>query len=325
MRHPQFEDVLRAKKTIAPHLGRTPLVAYPMLDQLVGTCVWVKREDTQPTSAFKVRGGVNFMASASLGSPDAGANATGIISCSTGNHGQSMAFAASRFGVRCTIGVPTTANPIKIAGMKAYGADVRLHGQDFDEAREYVEKVAKAEGLRYVHAANEPLLIAGVATHTLEIFEDLPDVDVIFVPLGGGSGAAGASIVAKTLRPQTRVIAVQSAQAPAAAESWKQKAICRAPIRSHAEGLQTGVGFELTQAILWELLDDCVLVDDREIDRAVLAYLETAHVLAEHAGAAPLAAALAMKEQLAGKKVALILSGANITPAQLDGTRARVG
>jgi threonine dehydratase len=320
MRQPRFEDVLRAKKTMAPHLGRTPLVAYPMLDALVGTRVWVKREDTQPTSAFKVRGGINFMASLTA---DA-AKTNGIISCSTGNHGQSMAYAAARFGVRCTIGVPVTANPAKIAGMKAYGAEVLLHGKDFDEARAHVEQIAEAEGLRYVHAANEPLLIAGVATHTLEVFEDLPDVDVVIVPLGGGSGAAGAAIVAKTLRPETRVVAVQSAQAPAAAESWKAKAIRSVPIRSHAEGLQTGVGFELTQRILWELLDECVLVDDREIDEAVLAYLEAAHVLAEHAGAAPLAAALRIKDRLAGKKVALILSGANITPAQLEATRARV-
>ena len=319
MRQPRFEDVLRAKKTIAPYLGRTPFVVYPALDELVGTRVWVKREDTQPTSAFKVRGGINFIASLTAGGR---ARNTGIISCSTGNHGQSIAYASARFGLRCTIVVPTTANPMKIAGMKAYGAEVRLHGKDFDEARACAEEIADAEALRYVHAANEPLLISGVATYTLEIFEDLPDVDVIIVPLGGGSGAAGAAIVAKTLRPQTRVIAVQSAQAPAAAESWKAKAILSAPIRSHAEGLQTGTGFELTQAILWELLDDCVLVDDAEIDRAVLAYLETAHLLAEHAGAAPLAAALGMKESLAGKTVALVVTGANISPAQLERARS---
>jgi threonine dehydratase len=319
VQRPTLSDVFQAKNTIAPHLARTPLVAYPLLDALVGARVWVKREDTLPTSAFKVRGGVNLVAGLS-----AEERARGIVGSSTGNHGQSMAFAAARVGVRCTVCVPESANPSKVAGIRAFGANVHLHGKDFDEARLFCEQLAAAEGMRYVHSANEPLLIAGVATHTLEIFEDIPDVDYVFAPLGGGSGAAGAAIVAKAIRPETRVIAVQSAKAPAAGQSWKERKLVEAPIRTYAEGLQTGVGFELPQTILWDLLDDCLQVEDPELDAAVVAYLEHAHVLAEHAGAAALAGALRMKDALAGKKVALILSGANLTPAQLDATRARL-
>jgi threonine dehydratase len=202
--------------------------------------------------------------------------------------------------------------------MRAFGAEVHLQGADFDDAREFVETLATERGLRSVHSANEPLLIAGVGTHTLEIFEDVPDVDYVFVPLGGGSGAAGAAIVAKTLRPSTRVIAVQSAQAPAGFESWRGRELVEAPTRTIAEGLATRMAYDLTQRILWDLLDDFVLVDDSELEAAVVLYLQHCHVLAEHAGAAALAGAWKLRDQIAGQKVAVILSGANITLPQLQ-------
>ena len=310
---PSFEDVLRARRTIAPFLSRTPLVSYPLLDEIGGASIFVKREDTNPTSAFKVRGGINLVANLM---PEE--RQRGIIGSSTGNHGQSIAYASRLFGVRCVVGAPKTANPAKVAAMRAFGAEVVLHGADFDDAREYVETLAAERGLRYVHSANEPLLIAGVATYTLEILEDVPDLDCVFVPLGGGSGAAGAAIVAKTLRPATRVIAVQSAQAPAAYESWRARSLLEAPTGTIAEGLQTRTAYELTQRILWDLLDDFVLVDDTELEAAVALYLQHCHVLAEHAGAAALAGALKLRQQIAGKKVALVLSGANITLPQLQ-------
>lgn len=310
---PAFEDVLKARRTIAPYLARTPLVSYPLLDELAGASIFVKREDTLPTSAFKVRGGVNLVANLT---PEE--RARGIIGSSTGNHGQSIAYASRLFGVRCVVGAPESANPAKVAAMQAFGAEVHLHGADFDDARAYVETLAAERGLRYVHSANEPLLVAGVGTYTLEMFEDVPDLDYIFVPLGGGSGACGAAIVAKTLRPSTRVIAVQSAQAPAGYESWRGRALVEAPMRTIAEGLATRMAYEMTQEILWDLLDDFVLVDDSEIESAVVLYLQHCHVLAEHAGAAALAGALKMRNEIAGRKVAVILSGANITLPQLQ-------
>ena len=171
--------------------------------------------------------------------------------------------------------------------------------------------------MRYVHLANEPLLISGVATQTLEIVEDMPGIEVIFVPLGGGSGAAGACIVAKAINPNIQVIAAQSEQSPAAYLAWKSHSLGKAPNTTVAEGLATGEAYQLTQEILWDLLDEFALVRDREILAAIGILLEKAHTLAEPAGAAALAGAVKLKETIRGKKVAVIVSGCNITLAQI--------
>lgn len=309
---PTLRDVLEARRAIAPYLPRTPLYSYPSLDDVVGTQVYIKHENHLPIGAFKIRGGVNLV---SRLSPEE--RSRGVITASTGNHGQSIAYACRRFGVRCIIVVPEGANPGKVESMRALGAEVVFHGQDFDEGRAYVERRSAEEGLRYIHSANEPLLIAGVATHTLEVLEDAPDVEAIIVPVGGGSGASGACIVAKSVNPGIRVIGVQAEAAPAAYLSWKDGRIAEAPMRTDAEGLATRVGFELTQDILREHLDDFILVSDREIDHAVYVYLEKTRNLIEGAGAASLAAALRMRERLRGQKVALIASGGNISVVQL--------
>lgn len=312
MEPPTFQDVLKARKTIAPYLKPTPLVSYPALNELLGAKAFVKREDCQPISVFKVRGGINLVANLSLEE-----RRRGVITASTGNHGQSLAYAARMFGVRCTVGVPQGANPLKVEAMRRLGAEVLFHGAAFDQTREHVERLAREQGLRHVHPANEPLLIAGVATQALEVLEEVPDLDFFFVPLGGGSGAAGACIVAKALGTGTQVVAVQSAQAPAGYLSWKERRIAQAPMRTTAEGLATGQGYELPQRVLWDLLSDFLLVDDAAIHQAIAVYLERCHALAEPAGAAALAGALQVRERLAGKKVGLILSGANITLEQL--------
>ena len=166
---------------------------------LVGADVLVKHENHLPTGAFKVRGGLNLVGQLW---PDE--RARGVITASTGNHGQSIAFAGRRFGVEVTVCVPEHANPAKLGSIRALGAEIVEHGRDFDEAREYCERLAREQGLRYVHSGNEPHLIAGVGTHTLEILEQEPAVDAIVVPIGGGSGAAGACIVAKALSPAVR-------------------------------------------------------------------------------------------------------------------------
>ena len=188
---------------------------------------------------------------------------------------------------------------------------------DFDEARVYCETLAREKNMRYVHSGNEPLLIAGVGTIALEIFEDAPEVGTIFVPVGGGSGAAAACLVAKTINPQVRVIGVQAERAPAAYKSWRAKKLLEDRMETEADGLATRVAFELPQRILWQLLDDFVLVTEEEIRRALILFIERAHTLAEGAGAAPLAAALKMREQLLGQSVALVLSGGNVTVEQL--------
>ena len=309
---PTFDDVLAARERIRPYLKPTALHRYPALDELVGAETWVKHENHQPICAFKIRGGINLVAQLTEDE-----RRRGVITASTGNHGQSIAYASRLFGVRAIICVPEGANPVKIKSIRGLGAEIETHGKDFDEAREHCEQLAAEHGYRYIHSANEPNLIAGVATEALEIMEAKPDIEVIIVPLGGGSGASGSCIAAKAMNPDVKVIAVQSAEAPAAYRSWKERRLVTDQMGTIAEGMATRVAFELPQRILREKLDDFVVVPDSEIRTAVRLMIETTRNLVEPAGAAPLAAALQLKELLRGQRIALILSGANITPAQL--------
>jgi threonine dehydratase len=201
--------------------------------------------------------------------------------------------------------------------MRGLGAELVFHGRDFDDAREHCEQLAEERGLRYVHSGNEPLLIAGVATATLEILEQDPQVDVIIVPIGGGSGAAGACVVVKSIDRAIKVIGVQSEAAPAAFRSWQERRLVEDRMETFAEGLATRTAFELPMRILWQWLDDFVLVSDDEIREAQAAMIEATRNLVEAAGAAPLAAALRLGEQLSGKRVALVLSGGNASREQL--------
>jgi threonine dehydratase len=305
-------DVLEARRRISRHLRATPLYPYAGLDELVGAEVWVKHENHQPVGAFKVRGGINLVSQLSDDE-----RARGVIAASTGNHGQSIAYAARLFGVTARICVPEAANPVKLAAIRALGAELIEHGRDFDAAREHCEGLAAEHGYRYVHSGNEPLLIAGVGTETLEILEDRPDLEAIIVPIGGGSGAAGTCIVAKAIRPEIEVIGVQSDAAPAAFRSWQARALLDGDNATFAEGLATRVPFELPQQILWEHLDDFVLVSEEEIREANRLMIEHTRNLVEPAGSAPLAAALKVRDHLRGKRIALVASGGNISPAQL--------
>jgi threonine dehydratase len=311
-REPTLADVLEARRRISPHLRPTPLFGYASLDELLGAEVVVKHENHQPVGAFKVRGGVNLISQLSPEERE-----RGVITASTGNHGQSIAYAARLFGAPATICVPEHANPVKVASMRGLGAELVFHGRDFDEAREHCEQLATERGYRYVHSGNEPLLIAGVATETLEILEEQPQTDVIIVPIGGGSGAAGACIVAKAISPAIKVIGVQSEAAPAAFRSWEARRLVVDRMQTVAEGLATRTAFELPQQILWRWLDAFVLVSDDEILSAQTLMIEATRNLVEAAGAAPLAAALRLREELGGKRVALILSGGNASRAQL--------
>jgi threonine dehydratase len=308
-----FADVLRAKQRLRPHLARTPLHSYPALNAFLGALVYIKHENYQPVGAFKVRGGINYCSQL-----PAEARARGVISASTGNHGQSIAYGARLFGIPARIVVPERANPGKVAAIEGMGAQIIAHGSTFDEARLHCEALAQSEGYRYIHSANEPLLIAGVATETLEMLEDEPDLEVIIVPIGGGSGGAGACIVAQAINPAIKVIGVQAAASPAAYESWRTRQLAEAANQTFAEGLATGTGFAMTQQILWEGLHDFLLVEEQEILQAMVWMIEHAHTLAEGAGASPLAAAYRLREQLQGKKVGLVCSGGNTSLAHLE-------
>lgn len=320
MEQPTFTDVLLAHQRIRPYLPRTPLHTYPALNALVGTQVYVKHENYQPVGAFKVRGGINLMSQLS---PED--RARGVIVCSTGNHGQSIAYAGRLFGVKVRIVVPEGANPGKVAAMQGMEAEVIFHGAKFDDAKAHCEALAKEHGYRYIHSGNEPLLIAGVATETLEMLEDQPDLEVIFVPIGGGSGVAGACIAAATLNPSTRIVAVQSEAARAGYISWKERRIESSPDGTFAEGLATGRGFELPQEIMWKYLHEFVLVRDEEIKQAMIWMIEHAHTLAEAAGSATLAAAYQMRQELKGKKVGIVCSGGNTSLEHLRQALSLVG
>jgi threonine dehydratase len=305
--------ILAARKRIAPYLKPTPLYYYPLLSDLVGAKIHVKHENYNPTGAFKVRGGINL-----IGSLSAEEKARGVVTASTGNHGQSIAYAGWLFGVRVVIGVPENSNPSKMAAMKSWGAEILIHGKDFDEARVRVEQYAAEQKMRFIHPANEPLLIAGVATAALEALEVLPEAEFLFCAVGGGSSCSGAILVAKALKPSLQVIGVQAAGASSAYESWRQKKlITTGRSDTFAEGVQTRVAFEMTQNILWENLRRFVLVEEEEIRQAMIHYLEKARTLAEGAGAAPLAAALKCRDEIRGKNVILYLSGGNESRATL--------
>jgi threonine dehydratase len=309
---PGFRDVLDARLAIAPYLTETPLRRYPALDETVGVELVIKHENHQPTGAFKVRGGINLVSRLNPAQ-----RARGVYAASTGNHGQSVAYAAELFDVAATIFVPTGANPVKVSSMRAMGATVIEHGVDFDEARERCAEVAAERGGRYVHSGDEPLLIAGVATATLEVFDRDPGIEVIVVPVGGGSGAAGACLVAKAIDPRITVIGVQSEAAPAAYRAWRERRAVSDEMRTFAEGLQTRVSFELPQRLMAEYLDDFVLVSDDELRAATLQLIELTRNLVEPAGAAPLAAIHRLGTRTAGRRVALMCSGGNISPGQL--------
>jgi threonine dehydratase len=319
MKPPVFEDVLSARKRIAPYLLRTPMHSYTAINDLIGTEVFIKHENHQPTCAFKVRGGVNLVSQLSEEE-----RRRGVISASTGNHGQSVAFAAQLFGVKARIVVPEGANPGKVASMRGMSAEVVFHGERFDEARLHCEELARTNGYRYIHSGDEPMLIAGVATEALEMLEDEPALDVIIVPVGGGSGVAGVCLASRAIKPELEVIGVQSESSPAAYESWRQKRLVEAPDRTIAEGLATGTAFSLPQQMMWEMLNRFELVTDDNIQQAMIWMIERAHTLAEAAAAAPLAAAFLLRNELQGKKVGLVCSGGNASLEQLKGALARV-
>ena len=278
----------------------------------MGCTTYVKHENHQPIGSFKVRGGINLIAS--LNEKE---RQRGVITASTGNHGQSIAYAARLFEVEARVVVPEGANPGKVEAIRNFGGEVIFHGRDFDDARLYTEQQAEEHGYRYIHSANEPLLIAGVGTYAVEILEVQPEIETIIVPVGGGSGASGVAIVAKAHDEMIEVIGVQSEKAPAACLAWKQGRPVEAETGTFAEGIATRFSFELTQAILQDLLDDFILVSDHDLKGAIVQLLKKTHNLAEGAGAASLAAALKLSDRLAGRKVALILSGGNLSLEKL--------
>jgi threonine dehydratase len=309
---PAPRDVYEARRVVSRHLPRTPLVRSEPLSARLDADVYLKREDTLPTGAFKVRGGVNLVARL----PDEFRD-PGLVAASTGNHGQSVAYAGREFGVPVVVAVPEDANRDKVAAMEALGARVEHHGADYDEAREWAESLAAEEGYRYVHSANEPRLIAGVGTAGLEVVEELPAVDTLVCPVGGGSSAAGYCLTAGAVGGAD-VIGVQAAGADAMYRGFHEGHLDpQETVATTAEGIASRVPFALTMEVLRERLHDMRRVTDDAIEDAMALCLREDHLVVEGASAAAVAAALDMGDELAGRTVVLQLSGRNVETGKL--------
>ena len=311
MDDPSFDGIRAARDLITAHLPPTPMWSYPALDALAGATVLVKHENVQPVGAFKVRGGLTL-----LSTMDPQRRRRGLVTYSTGNHAQSIAYACAVHDVPCTVVMPATAAAEKIRAVRGLGAAVELHGAGMADAQRHAEALA-ADGATLVSPGDEPALIAGVGTAYLEILEARPDLDAVVVPIGSGTGAAAAGLVAAALAPHCRVIGVQSAASPAGHDSWRSGELLRRPDGTRHGGLATGRGFALPQRLMRGTLADFVLVTDDDITAAQRVYATHAHTLAEGAGAAALAAVLTRPEMVAGQRIAVMCCGGNASAAEI--------
>jgi threonine dehydratase len=300
-------EVEAAARRVYAAMPPTPQVAWPLVAKRAGAEVWVKHENHTPTGAFKVRGGLNLLGQLA----DSLAPPAGVASATRGNHGQSLAFAARRHGLACTIVVPHGNSRSKNAAMRAYGAELIEHGRDFDEARVHAHEVARERGLAFVGPFERPL-IAGVATYALELFRAVADLDRVYVPIGCGSGICGLIGVRDALGLSTAIVGVVSTGANAYAQSFRARSPIETPSAvTMADGMAVRVPVPAALEILWHGAEDVIEVDDAAIGEAMRALFDDAHQVAEGAGAAPLAALLADPAR-AGRRCAVILSGGNV-------------
>lgn len=317
-----LENIRAAREVVYRSLKPTPLAEYPLLAREIGARVFLKHENHQITGAFKIRGGLNLMSHFARDRAH-----EGVITATRGNHGQSVALAASRYSIPATIVVPFGNNPEKNEAMRAFGARLIEYGRDFDEAREEAERLSKAENLRYIHSANEPHLINGVGTYALEIIEAMQErgekADAVFVPIGLGSGICGVITAFRALSPETKIIGAQAEGAPSIYLSWKEGRIVETKdAHTFADGVATRVPAALTFDIIRgsdgrKGVDEIVLVSDSEIIRAIRLLWRTTHNLVEGAGAAATAATIRLRERLEGQNVVNVLTGANLDTASI--------
>lgn len=303
-----LQGIMAARPVVSRFLKPTSLVHYPELSERLGFQAYIKHENHHPTGSFKVRGGINFMHHLPQAKRE-----KGVLTATRGNHGQSIAYAAAQSGVKATVVVPHGNNPEKNSAMRAFGAELIEHGTDFDEALALCETLQAERGLYYVHPCMEPALFHGVGTYSLEIFEHLPDVDAIIVPIGGGSGCCGAITVSKAINPDVKVIGVQAENAPAIYRSWKTgQRVETDSCDTVADGLATRVPFSLPLSIIRKGIHDIVLLSEAELEEGIRLALRWTHNLAEGAGASPIAAAHKLTGTLAGKRVVMVMTGANL-------------
>jgi threonine dehydratase len=310
---PSLAELDAAAQVVYRAMAPTAQLSWPLLNAELGTQAWVKHENHSPLGAFKVRGGLVYMEALARRAP----GLAGVVAATRGNHGQSVAYAAARHGLRATIVVPHGNSQEKNAAMRALGADLIEHGQDFQESRAHARVLAETTGLHQVPSWH-PDLVAGVASGWLELLRAAPAVDLLLVPIGQGSGICGAIAARAALGSQARIVGVVSAHAPAYLHSWRARAACTAPVATVlADGLACSTPDPQSLDWIYDAVDDIVTVTDDEVARAMRLYFRATHNLAEGAGAAPLAAALQLRArgQLAGRTLGLPLTGANVDSA----------
>lgn len=310
-----FADLLAARARISPYLGGTPLRRYAPLDELVGhgLQVLVKHENHLPTNAFKARNAMSLMTTLSEEE-----RRRGVVAATRGNHGAGLAWAGSLLGVPVTICVPRGNNPEKNAAIRGYGAELLELGEDYDETAAHTARLVEERGLVLAHSTNDARIMAGAGTLGLELFEQAPDLDAVVVAIGGGSQAVGVIVAAQELAPRARVYGVQAAGAPAIHDSWHRgERLTTASAITIADGLATRATYDTSFATLRAGLAGFVLVEESEIVEAIRILLSTTHNLVEGAGAAGLAGLRKLAPELAGQRVAIVLSGGNLDAATL--------
>lgn len=310
-----FEDVLAARRRLMPHLPKTPLRSYPALDEAVGRGirVLVKHENHNPTNSFKARNGLSLVSSL-----PGETLRRGLVAATRGNHGLGVAWAGSLLGARVTICVPTGNNPEKNEAMRGFGVELIEGGRDYDDVVRAADALRAERGLHMAHSTNDPAVIAGAATLTLEILEETPHIDALVIGVGGGSQAVGAMVVARERRPDLKVYGVQAERASAIHDSWHEgRRVSRESADTFADGLATRNTYEMTFPALQAGLAGFVKVSEAEIAAALRLYLKATHNLAEGAAAAGLAGLFRLREALAGKTVGVVLSGSNIDSVTL--------
>ncbi|HOC74900.1 MAG TPA: threonine/serine dehydratase [Deltaproteobacteria bacterium] len=309
-----FRNILRARSAISHYIHRTNLIYSSELSRIIGCEAFVKHENHLPTGSFKIRGALNFFQT--IPKEDV---ANGVLVSTRGNHGLAMAWAGQWFNTPCTVVVPENNNPEINRIIESFGAELIVHGHDFYDAQFYCDELVAAAGYYYVEQGNEPEMLNGIGTMGLEIFEDLPDVDVIICPIGGGAGCASLLRVVQAINPEVQIVGVQAAKAPAFSRSLEQgEWVVLDEADTIADGLAARSVFQLPYVIMKDHVKDVVLLNEDEVLEGIRLALGTTHNLAEGAGAASLVAAVKIKERLQGKKVVLVMSGGNLDRAQLE-------
>lgn len=306
--HPTLTDIELAARVVYSAMPATPQYCWPLLCERLGTEVWVKHENHTPVGAFKIRGGLVYFAEIAKTSQ----GLKGVISATRGNHGQSVGYAARRHGIPATIVVPHGNSVEKNAAMRALGVDLIEHGNDFQSAREHAETLAHERSLHMVPSFH-PLLVAGVATYSMELLRAVPDIDIVYVPIGLGSGICGMLAARDALGLKTDVVGVVSAHANAYAESFSARRPVESPVTTRiADGMACRIPEPAALDAIWRGVDRIVQVTDDEVADAMRMLFECTHNTSEGAGAAAVAAAVKERPRIAGRKIAVVLSGGNV-------------